>query len=417
MKKSIIEEVVSEQRNLIKKLKGDLPRDLLNDLPNIPSHALIISGIRRCGKSTLLYQLMRQKDDGVFFLNFENILLYNFGIEDFKVLNMVIKESKHNTLFFDEIQIIEGWEMFVRQKLDQGYEVVITGSNAGMLSVELGTKLTGRHISKELFPFSFTEYLRYTKQAVSEKSFLNYMKTGGFPQYIKTKEKELLSTLINDILYRDIAVRYSVRDVQALKKLCLYILSNTATLVVPSKLRQILSVSASSTVLNYFNYFENTYLVHLMPKFSWSIRSQLLAPKKMYVIDPALIQAGSNSFGKDQGRLLETMAYWEFRRQTKKLYYFNEENNECDFVIEIEHNKFQLIQVCWELTIDNEKREIRGLLSAMKFFNTDKGFIITANTSDFITVEGKEITVRPFYDFFTNTNNTYKSSTSALDLA
>ncbi len=344
---------------------------------------------------------MKQKDTDVFFLNFENILLYNFGVDDFKVLDMVIKESKHKTLFFDEIQIVEGWEMFVRQKLDQGYEVVITGSNAGMLSVELGTKLTGRHISKELFPFSFSEYLRYTKQAVSEKSFLNYMKVGGFPQYIKTKEKELLSTLIDDILYRDIAVRYNVRDVQALKKLCSYILSNTATLVVPSKLRQILSVSASSTVLNYFNYFENTYLVHLMPKFSWSVRSQLLAPKKMYVIDPALIKAGSTSFGENQGRLLETMVYWEFRRQTKKLYYFNEENSECDFVIETEDNKFQLVQVCWDLNVNNEQREIGGLLSAMKFFNQNNGCIITANNSDFIMVDGKEITVKPFYEFFT----------------
>ncbi len=400
MQKSTIEKVVAEQRDFIKKIKGDLPRDLLNNLPNIPSHALIISGIRRCGKSTLLYQLINQKDEDVFFLNFENVLLYNFIIDDFKVLDMIIKESQCNILFFDEIQIIKGWEMFVRQKLDQAYEVVITGSNAGMLSVELGTKLTGRHISKELFPFSFTEYLRYTKQTGSYESFLNYLEVGGFPQYIKIKEDELLSTLIDDILYRDIAVRYNVRDVQALKKLCSYILSNTATLVVPSKLRQILSVSASSTVLNYFNYFENTYLVNLMPKFSWSIRSQLLAPKKMYVIDPALIKAGSCSFGKNQGRLLETMVYWEFRRQTKKLYYFNEGNSECDFVVETEGNKFQLVQVCWDLNIDNETREIKGLLSAMKFFNQDRGFIITANSSDFIAIEGKEIIVKPFYDFF-----------------
>ncbi len=400
MKKSIIKEVVAEQRKFIKNLKGDLPRELLSNLPNIPSYALIISGIRRCGKSTLLYQLMKQKNSDVFFLNFENILLYNFEVDNFKVLDMVIKESGYKTLFFDEIQIIKGWEMFVRQKLDQGYEVVITGSNAGMLSMELGTKLTGRHISKELFPFSYREYITYTKQNNSEKSFLNYIKSGGFPGYLKTKEKQLLATLIDDILYRDIAVRYSIRDVQALKKLCSYILSNTATLVVPSKLKQILSVNASSTVLNYFNYFENTYLVHLMPKFSWSVRSQLLAPKKMYVIDSALINAGSTSFGKNQGRLLETMVYWEFRRRTKKLYYFNEENNECDFVVEIENKGFQLVQVCWELNVDNEKREVSGLLSAMKFFNQNKGIIITAHTSDFIAIEEKEIIVTPFYNFF-----------------
>ncbi len=401
MKKSTIEEVVQEQHNFIHSLEGDLPRELLSKLSNVPSHALIISGIRRCGKSTLLYQMIKQKKEKVFFLNFENMRLYNFEMDNFKVLDMVIKESKCKTLFFDEIQIVEGWEMFVRQKLDEGFEVVITGSNAGMLSVELGTKLTGRHISKELFPFSFTEFLNFTKQSANEHSLLNYMELGGFPQYIKTKAPELLATLIDDILYRDIAVRYAVRDVQALKKLCSYILSNTATLVVPSKLRQVLGVNAHSTILNYFSYFENTYLVNLMPKFAWSVRSQLLAPKKMYVIDSALIKAGSTSFGKDQGRLLETMVYWELRRQPQKLYYFNEENSECDFVVATEQG-FELIQVCWDLHIDNEKREIGGLLSAMKFFNKNKGVIITANSSDFISVKGKEIEVIPFYEYFTN---------------
>ncbi len=401
MKKSTIEEVVQEQRCFIHNLEGDLPRELLSKLPNVPSHALIVSGIRRCGKSTLLYQMIKQKREKVFFLNFENMRLYNFEMDNFKVLDMVIKESKCRTLFFDEIQIVEGWEMFVRQKLDEGFEIVITGSNAGMLSVELGTKLTGRHISKELFPFSFTEFLDFTKQSANEQSLLNYMELGGFPQYIKTEAPELLATLIDDILYRDIAVRYAVRDIQALKKLCSYILSNTATLVVPSKLRQVLGVNAHSTILNYFNYFENTYLVNLMPKFAWSVRSQLLAPKKMYVIDCALIKAGSTSFGKDQGRLLETMVYWELRRQPQKLYYFNEENSECDFVVANEQS-FELIQVCWDLHIDNEKREINGLLSAMKFFKKDKGIIITANSSDFISIEGREIEVIPFYKYFTN---------------
>ncbi len=400
LKKSTIEEVAKEQLQFIQKLKGDLPRELLANLPKIPSHALIISGVRRCGKSTLLYQLMREKKENVFFLNFENTRLYNFDIEAFGLLDKVITESRCKILFFDEIQIVEGWEMFVRQKLDEGFEVVITGSNAGMLSIELGTKLTGRHINKELFPFSFREFLSYTKQTATAKSFFKYMNLGGFPQHIKTKEKEILRTLIDDILYRDIAVRYGVRDVQALKKLCSYILSNTATLVVPSKLKQVLGVNAPSTVLNYFNYFENTYLINLMPKFAWSVRSQLLAPKKIYVIDPALIKIGSLSFGKNKGRMLETMVYWELRRKNRKIYYFNEENKECDFIVEKEENNFVLLQVCWELNSDNEEREINGLMSAMKFFKHDKGIIITANSSDNILVDGKEIIVEPFYQYF-----------------
>ena len=206
--------------------------------------------------------------------------------------------------------------------------------------------------------------------------------------------------MIDDILFRDIAVRYNVRDMASLKKLCLYILSNTATLVVPSKLKQLLHINAASTVLNYFSYFENTYLVQLVPKFSWSVRSQLLAPKKMYVIDTALVRIGSISFSGNKGRLLETMVYWELRRKTKELYYFNENHAECDFVVSQKENGYQLLQVCWELHLDNEKRETNGLLEAMRFFKMDKGYIITANTEDYILVGGKEIIVMPFHGFF-----------------
>ena len=403
MKQSIIQEVVLEQQAFIKKRKGDLERDLLNKLPSIPSHALIISGIRRCGKSTLLYQLAKKKD-AVFFLNFEDIRLYNFQIESFNVLDKVIVESNCRILFFDEIQIVKGWEIYVRQKLDQKFEVVITGSNAAMLSIELGTKLTGRHIDSELFPFSYSEYLKYKKLEFSEKSFLKYMKIGGFPQHIDNSQAEILETLVNDIVYKDISIRYNVRDIQALKKLCSYMLSNTATLVVPSKLKQFLNVNAASTILNYFSYFENTYLINLMPKFSWSVRSQLLAPKKMYVIDTALVKAGSTNFGKDKGRLLETMVYWEFRRKTKQLYYFNENNAECDFVVQI-NNDYIISQVCWELNDDNENREINGLLDALEFFNISRGYIITYNISDFMIKNGKEIVIIPFYEFFSEKNS------------
>ncbi|MGB0427650.1 MAG: ATP-binding protein [Flavobacteriales bacterium] len=400
MKQSTIKLVSSEQKDFIKNKKDDLDRDLIHKLAHIPSHALIISGVRRCGKSTFLYQLAKNKSHNIFFLNFEDVRLFNFQVEHFELLDQVIAESGQRVLFFDEIQIIEGWELFVRQKLDQGFEVVITGSNASMLSSELGTKLTGRHISKELFPFSYAEYLRFTKQKKSEKSFSKYIKQGGFPQFIKTKQNDILATLIDDIMYRDIAVRYSIRDIQALKKLCSYILSNSATLVVPSKLKQTLGINAASTILNYFSYFENTYLMNLMPKFSWSVRSQLLAPKKMYVIDSALIKAGSTAFNKDKGRLLETMVYWAFRRKHKTLYYFNENNAECDFVVP-QADKTQLIaQVCWELTLDNEKRELNGLMEALKFFDCTIGYIITYNNSDLILKEGKEIRVVPFYDFF-----------------
>lgn len=151
--KSVLANVMEAQKANLDELDTGLKRDTLNTLPDITSHALIVSGIRRCGKSTLLYQLLKEKYPAALYLNFEDTRLYDFEPNDFGRLDQVIKESKTNVLFFDEIQIIDRWETYVRQKLDEGCKVVITGSNASLLSRELGTKLTGRHITKELFPF------------------------------------------------------------------------------------------------------------------------------------------------------------------------------------------------------------------------------------------------------------------------
>lgn len=398
MKLSTIQEVAKEQFAKLKDKNGEINRDLRQEIPEIFSHAIIISGIRRCGKSTLLYQIARKKED-VFFLNFEDFRLYDFEIEDFELIDIFIKESNKKILFFDEIQIINGWEKYVRQKIDEGFQVYISGSNASLLSMELGTKLTGRHITKELFPFSYTEFLRFTRQKTSDKSLLAYIKTGGFPQYILSKQTDILKTLVDDIVYKDIAVRYSVRDIQGLKKLTTFLLSNTASLVVPSKLKQMLNIKSASTVLNYFSYFENTYLIQLILKFSWSVRSQMLAPKKMYIIDTGLVQSLGFSFSENYGKLLETVVFWELRRKFKEIYYFNENNAECDFVVQKENNEFILIQVCWELNIDNEKREIKGLLEAMDFFDEKEGFIVTFNSDDVILKDGKKIRVVNFCEF------------------
>ena len=148
--------LVSKKSDLQKKDIG-LERFGVNELPVLSSHALIVSGIRRCGKSTFLLQMLSKRFPDAIYLNFEDPRLYGFDLSDFQKLDLLISEDKGKVLFFDEIQVIKGWEIFVRQKLDQGFQIIITGSNASLLSQELGTKLTGRHITKELFPFSFQE--------------------------------------------------------------------------------------------------------------------------------------------------------------------------------------------------------------------------------------------------------------------
>lgn len=400
MQQSALSEIAKGQKNeSFSEAEMVTERTLMPDLPNISTHALILSGIRRCGKSTLLRQFVRRNFKDVFYLNFEDVKLYGFDIKDFVLLDRVIDETGLRVLYFDEIQIIDGWELYIRQKLDQKFQVIITGSNASLLSAELGTKLTGRHITKELFPFSYTEYLDFRGWDANGESLSAYLTEGGFPDYLKQKLPEILDFLIEDILNRDIIVRYGLKDGGAIKKLCSYLFANNGTLVVPSKLTSAVGVKSNTTILNYFSYFENSYLIAMVPKFDWSAKAQMLSAKKMYVIDPGLVQIGSTSFSRNIGHLLESVVFWHLRRKTKEIYYFNENNKECDFVVRMKDKRMQVIQVCWELTLENQEREISGLLEAMQFFKTDNGIIVSANSTDTIRTELGLVSVMPAYEY------------------
>jgi predicted AAA+ superfamily ATPase len=398
MKYSEIQAVANEQKNTLYSFELGIFRELLGQLPVTKTHALVVSGIRRCGKSVLLHQFIRNEIDEVFYFNFADIRLYQFSASDFILLDELIKESHKKILFFDEIQIIDGWELYVRQKLDQSVRVIITGSNARMLSVELGTNLTGRHITKELFPFSYNEYCSFFSYKYNKESYLSFIQKGGFPEYLKTGNSELLSFLLEDILHRDIATRYSIRDISGLKKLCVYVMSNTAKHVSPSKLTSAIGVKSSSTVLEYLSYFESSYLVNLIPRFSWSVKGQMLSEKKVYVVDNGLVNVASVSASKDLGRKFENVIYWKIRRKTRKIWYYSDGHSECDFIFQKNEDYFA-IQVCYELNGDNQEREINGLIAALEFFNLREGVILTIDQTDKILKDGYTIHVVPAYKF------------------
>ena len=402
MKLSELEQIASEQRESLLHSDQGLQRTVLETLPYLETHALIISGIRRCGKSTLLNQYLHRIDQDFFYFNFENIRLYDFQIKDFSLLDAVIKKTGVKQLFFDEVQAVTGWELFVRQKLDQHYRIVLTGSNASLLSRELGTKLTGRQITKELFPFSYIEFISFRNRKPCPDSFMEYMLTGGFPEYVKTDNSDMLTSLIDDILYRDIVVRYGIKDASSIKRLLSHLFFNAAKLTTPSKLKEIAGVKSPSTVLDYFSYFEASYLIQLLPKFSYSFKSQMLAPKKVYICDTGLIKAGTILLTENYGYLLENIIFMHLRQRTKALFYYNENSKECDFVI-LENSKVtKLIQVCWNINADNEDRELNGLIEAMRFFKQPKGYIISFNQKDTIVYEDFVIELIPVYEFLSD---------------
>ena len=396
---STIKKVYEEQCSRLDKLDSGLKREIDIDLNELSTHTLIISGIRRCGKSTLLFQVLKRANrEDTFYINFEVPRLYGFTLTDFERLDNVIIQNAANILFFDEIQVVEGWELYIRQKLDEGFKVIITGSNASLLSKELGTKLTGRHITRELFPFSYTEYLKFRNIEKGQESVLGYMQEGGFPEYLKTGDEEVLNQLFNDLLIRDIVVRYNIRDVRNLQLLAQFLISNIGNRITAGKLKQSFSISATSTISSWFAHLEQSYLFSFLPMYKTSIRAQAVNPRKVYAIDTGLVNAISSNLQDDMGHKLENLVYLHLRKRYKQLYYFHD-NVECDFIAFNKNKISEILQVCYELNQDNLDRELNGSLRAMEYFNYKNAQIITLNQRDVIKKDGKIIEVIPVSDY------------------
>jgi len=380
---SILEEGI--EREKLKKIELDIP------------FVLVLSGIRRCGKSTLLRQFMK-KTKNFYYFNFEDSRLVNFEISDFQKLNEIFVEEYGNKdfYFFDEIQNVEKWELLIRSMLDKKKHIMITGSNASLLSKELGTKLTGRHLRYELFPFSFNEFLKLTKEKASIKSFEKYFLNGGFPEYLRFKKTEILQELLNDIITRDIVIRYKLRSVKIIKEMATYLLTNIGKEFSYNNLKKTFDLGSTNTVIDFISYFEDSYLLFTVPKFNYSLRKQLVNQKKVYSIDNGLSNVNSASFSNDKGRMLENNVFINLRRKYNEIFYF-QEKNECDFVIKEKTKITKVIQVCYDLNEQNKDRELNGLLEAMEKFKLKKGLILTYNQEDEIVIEDKKIIIKPVW--------------------
>ena len=278
------------------------------------------------------------------------------------------------------------------------YIVSLHKINCNVISKELGTKLTGRHLSVELFPFSYIEYVKYLNLDFSGSSLKSYIETGGFPEYVKNKIGTILNTLLEDILIRDIAVRYSIRDVSTLRQLSVYLISNIGKPVSAKSLVNMFSVKATSTILDYFYYLENAYLLQFLPMFSYSIKTQTRNPRKVYTIDLGLFNENSIVFSEENGRRLENLIFIHLRAKYKQLYYFKGKY-ECDFIAMQQSMVKELIQVCFDLSDTNLNREYNGLLEAMNYFNYKQGMIVTWNQKDILEKDGKIINLIPAWEY------------------
>jgi len=373
---------------------------------------LIITGMRRSGKSTVQRLLQRQLAKSDYYLNFDDERLIRFNVDDFQMLLEVLLElfGEYSTFYFDEIQNIEGWERFVRRLYEQGKKVFITGSNAKLLSKELGTHLTGRYIQFEVFPLSFLEIIQnkypdaLTKKNLSthdigmvQHHFSNYFKNGGIPEYVKFEKPEYLRDLFEGILYRDIIVRYKVNDEKALREVVYYLASNIGKEFSYTNLAKIVGLNSPHTAANYCHYLEECYLCFFVSRYSHSLQKQIQYNKKCYMIDTALIRTTGFRVSEDRGRLLENIVFLHLRMQWKEIY-FHKNKKECDFIIREGNQIIQAIQVTTTMQDNNVRnREIDGLIEAMSLYHLHEGLILTENEQEIFERDGFQITIVPIW--------------------
>ncbi len=412
--KELLKRIIFEQQENCKRLtEGAIPRHIEEEWLNT-SEILIITGIRRCGKSVLLQQLRDKLKERDFFFNFDDERLANFHVEDFAALQECFIElfGDQHTYYFDEIQNIYGWETFVRRLYNEGNKVIVTGSNARMLSKELGTHLTGRYISVETYPFSFKEYLQLNHIEPVQKDFYltsgrvnllshfkDYLEKGGFPRYLQVPSPNYLSSLYESIIFRDVMARNGLTNEKEIQELTFYLASNATKRITYNSLGKIIGIRHAETIKNYLEYIQRTYMIFQLLKYAPSVKVQMLSPKKIYFIDNAIINKIGFNSTDNQGVKLENMVFIELKRRGYDLFY-HADKKECDFVVRQGVKIAQAYQVTVSMADGNtRKREIEGLQAAMQAYGLTEGFIITMEEKEDVVIGGHTIHVLPAWEW------------------
>ena len=303
-----IKEILIRQKETILSKKYGIERAVLRELKSeirLP-HVVVLTGLRRSGKSTLLRQLIKKyyKDEDFYYINFEDERLFNFPANEFNRLYeaLISLYGKKKTFFLDEIQNVTNFETFVRRLYEEGFKFFITGSSATLLSKELGTKLTGRHVDIIVRPFSFLEFLELKGVKINKESiyktetkveikkyFEEYLIKGGMPEYLIYNDPELLTRVYEDTVIKDIAVRYKIDNVAILRQLYFYLINNFANKFSYNSLKKVTSIKSVNTIKKFISYLEETYFAKTINKFDYSYKKQIINDKKFYVLDNGFI--------------------------------------------------------------------------------------------------------------------------------
>ena len=402
--------------------------DLIQREYSIPLQSrkiISLIGVRRCGKTSILFNIIKKlrlsvDPTKILYINFEDDRLFPLNLQDLDLLLQAYYELFPENfgatiyLLLDEVQVVKNWELFVRRIYDtQNIRLFITGSSSRLLSSEIATSLRGRTITYEIFPFSFKEYLEYKKininlHSTRSISFIknaleSYLTFGGFAEIINEEEeikRRILSDYLNLIMYKDIVDRYNVKNRNLLKHLLKYCYTNMATLISFNKLFNEYKSQGhkigKDTLFDYFSYLDDAYALFSVPIFRNSIKEEQRNPKKIYAIDNGFKKIFDFSLTKDFSKLYENIVFLHLRRKTREIYYFKEKQ-EVDFYSKIDAKQI-IINVSYQIAdTDTKKREINGLLEAMKYFNINESFLINHELEEIIEIDEKRIHCIPLY--------------------
>lgn len=406
-------------------IERDLPevkkREL--DIPVNSGKVISIVGARRTGKTYLLYKTINDlrnsiSPDRIIYFNFEDDRIFPASLD---TMNLFLEsyyelfpenKSRKVYFFFDEIQEIEKWELFIRRVYDnENCSIFITGSSSKLLIKEISSALRGRSISFELFPLSFREYLifkeikvaKYSSKSISRivNAFNEYYLSTAFPELVNMNNdlrRKSLNEYLDLIIYKDVVDKYNVSNIYLMKYLIKFLFSNSANLISINKIFNELKSSglkiSRNSVYEYISYLEDSYTIFSLPIYTRNLREQRRNPQKYYAIDTGLRMAMTIS--EDKGKLLESIVFMELRREIKDLFYYSS-TQEVDFIREKE-DRLELMNVCYDLnSLDTRKREINSLLNAMDELNVENSFLITADEEREEIINNKMIKIIPVW--------------------
>jgi len=402
-------------------------------IESVPGKATVCVGVRRCGKSTFMFQIIKRllekgiSKENILYLNFFDDRLHDLQHEGLGIILEAyysLYPEKKNTekayFFFDEIQVVPGWEPFIDRLLrTENCEIYITGSSAHLLSKEIATQMRGRALAWEMFPFSFKEYLdskgidalgslSTKKRFQVQKGFEEYWQTGGFPEVVNLTRNlriKIHQEYYQAILFRDLVERHDVSHPKAVTDLAHKLIDTTGSLYSVNSLTGYLQSlnhkAPKASVSAYVDWFEDAYFLFTVRVFDASLTRSKVSPKKIYCIDHAFVTSISSGILVNSGHLLENLVFISLRRLSPSVYYYKTKaGREVDFIVQTQDRAKILIQVCETLISEQtKKREILALSEAMNEQGLNSSIIVTRNEEDTLNIEGKTIHIMPIWRF------------------